>query len=170
VPAGFDLLYADDAVLVLNKPAGLLSVPGRGPEHADCLSTRVQAVFPEALVVHRLDMATSGLLLMARGPEAQRRLSRLFAERQVHKRYVTRVAGQPADDGLPPEAWRTIDLPLIVDWPNRPRSMVDPVHGKPSVTRWRWAPRRLARHCHPQSQIQATPPSASTAAGSNWNP
>lgn len=139
VPDGIEVLYTDDALLVLNKPAGLLSVPGRGPEHADCLSARAQALCPDALVVHRLDMGTSGLLVMARGPDAQRTLSRHFAERRVHKRYVAVVAGRPADDDLPPDAWRCIDLPLIVDWPNRPRSIVDAQRGKPSVTHWRWA-------------------------------
>ena len=139
VPDGIEVVYADDALLVLNKPAGLLSVPGRGPENADCLSARAQALYPDALIVHRLDMGTSGLLAMARGLEAQRTLSRHFAERRVHKRYIALVAGRPAADGLPDEAWRSIELPLIVDWPNRPRSKIDPVLGKPSHTLWRLA-------------------------------
>ncbi len=139
VSDGIDVVYADDALLVLNKPAGLLSVPGRGPENADCLSARVQAAYPDALIVHRLDMGTSGLLAMARGLEAQRTLSRHFAERRVHKRYIALVAGRPAADGLPDDAWRSIELPLIVDWPTRPRSKIDPVLGKPSLTRWRIA-------------------------------
>lgn len=140
VPNGIEVVHADDALLVLNKPAGLLSVPGRGPENADCLSARVQAQYPDALIVHRLDMGTSGLLAMARGIEAQRTLSRHFAERRVHKRYIAVVAGHPAADGLPDDAWRSIEEPLIVDWPNRPRSKIDPVLGKPSHTRWRLAP------------------------------
>ena len=135
---GFTLLHADEALLVLDKPAGLLSVPGRGPENADCLSARVQAVYPEALVVHRLDMGTSGLLIMARSPQAQRQLSRAFASRQVNKRYVAVVQGRPATND--PVAWQAIDLPLIVDWPNRPRSKVDHTLGKPSLTRWRIHP------------------------------
>lgn len=132
----FDLVHADAHLLVLNKPGGLLSVPGRGPDKQDCLSARVQAVYPDAQVVHRLDMDTSGLLLMARGAQAQRLLSMVFAARQVQKRYIALVAGHLA----PPDTadgWGLIDLPLIVDWPNRPRSIVDPERGKPSQTRWR---------------------------------
>ena len=126
--------HADDSVLVLNKPAGLLSVPGRGPDKQDCLSRRVQARFPDALVVHRLDMATSGLMLMARGALAQTRLAKAFAERSVHKRYQALVHGLlPAHDGR----WREIDLPIAVDWPNRPRRVVCAATGKPSLTRWR---------------------------------
>ena len=140
VPDGLRVLHEDDALLVLDKPAGLLSVPGRGPANADCLSARAQAHRPDALVVHRLDMATSGILVMARGSEAQRRLSAAFAARQVDKRYVAVVSGRPAPDGLPRDAWRDIKLPLIVDWPNRPRSKVDAEQGKPSHTRWRYAP------------------------------
>lgn len=132
------LVHADEALLVFDKPAGLLAVPGRGPDKQDCLSSRAQAQWPDALVVHRLDMATSGLVVMARGLDAQRRLSAAFEKRQVHKRYVAVVAGRPegrADEG----GWSSIDLPLIVDWLNRPRSIVDHDIGKPSLTRWRLA-------------------------------
>ncbi|MDZ7858227.1 RluA family pseudouridine synthase [Sphaerotilus sp.] len=125
-----DLLHVDEALIVVRKPPGLLSVPGRGPERADCVSARVQQRLPEARVVHRLDMATSGLLLMARGAEAQRRLSAAFAERRVAKRYTAVVAGWiEADRG-------EVNLPLVCDWPNRPRQMVDHVLGKPALTRW----------------------------------
>lgn len=127
------LLYVDDALLVLDKPSGLLAVPGRGPEKQDCLAARVQARYPDALVVHRLDMATSGLMVMARGAAAQRALSRAFADRTVKKRYIAVVAGRP----VAPLGWGTIDLPIMVDWPNRPLQIVDPHRGKPSVTRWR---------------------------------
>ncbi|MBI3432634.1 MAG: RluA family pseudouridine synthase [Hydrogenophilales bacterium] len=127
-------LYADDAVLVLDKPSGLLAVPGRGPDKQDCLAARVQARYPDALIVHRLDMATSGLMVMARGPAAQRALSKAFAAREVHKRYIAVVAGRL---DAPSEGWGVIDLPIIVDWPNRPRRMVDRQLGKPSLTRWR---------------------------------
>ena len=127
------VVYADEAMIVLDKPSGLLSVPGRGPENHDSLSVRVQAQFPDALIVHRLDMGTSGLLVMARGIEAQRTLSQHFAERRTRKRYVAIAQGE-----LPQRAdWSTIDAPLIVDWPNRPRSKVDHAIGKPSVTHWR---------------------------------
>jgi tRNA pseudouridine32 synthase/23S rRNA pseudouridine746 synthase len=125
------VLFADAALLVLDKPAGLLSVPGRGADKQDCLSRRVQALYPDALVVHRLDMATSGLIIMARGADNQRLLSKAFAERQVRKRYIALV------DGLLQEgigAWRTVDLPIGVDWPHRPRRMIDFARGKASVT------------------------------------
>lgn len=132
--SGFVPRYVDDALLVVDKPAGLLAVPGRGPDKADCLAARVQAEFPDALIVHRLDRDTSGLMLMARGPDVQRTLSRAFAARAVHKRYIAWVAGKL----VPPEPeWGTVDLPLICDWPNRPLQKVDHEQGKPSVTCWR---------------------------------
>ena len=130
------MAYEDAHLIALVKPAGLLAVPGRGEDKADCLSSRAQARWPDALVVHRLDQATSGLMLLARGADVQRRLSAAFAERRVHKRYEALVHGHPdapADAG----GWAEIDLPLLIDWPNRPRSKVDPTHGKPSRTRWR---------------------------------
>jgi tRNA pseudouridine32 synthase/23S rRNA pseudouridine746 synthase len=133
VPDGISVLHADAALLVLDKPAGLLSVPGRGADKQDCLSARVQRQVADALIVHRLDMATSGLLLMARGPEMQRRLSETFARRQVHKRYVAVVAGHLAP---PAGDWGVIDLPILADWPRRPLHIVDPA-GRPSLTRWR---------------------------------
>ena len=129
-----ELLYVDASVLVLDKPSGLLAVPGRGADKQDCLSARVQADYPDALVVHRLDMATSGLMVMARGADAQRALSRAFAAREVSKRYIAVVAGRLE---APPEGWGRIDLPIIVDWPNRPLRVVDHQLGKPSLTRWR---------------------------------
>ena len=131
LPPGLDLIYRDEFLIVVNKPAGLLAVPGRGADKQDCLASRVQAEFPDALVVHRLDMATSGLLLFARGAEMQRRLSHLFRERLVSKRYVAVVSGRvetPSGE---------IDLPLMRDWPNRPRQKVDLASGKPSLTRYR---------------------------------
>jgi tRNA pseudouridine32 synthase/23S rRNA pseudouridine746 synthase len=134
MPEAFTLIYADDALLVLDKPSGLLAVPGRGPDKQDCLSARIQARYPDALIVHRLDMATSGLMVMARGPAAQRVLSTAFASRTVQKRYLAVAAGAVTS---PADQWGLIDLPLITDWPNRPRQRVDHRHGKPSVTRWR---------------------------------
>jgi len=117
--------------VVVNKPAGLLSVPGRGADKLDSLATRVQQKFPEALVVHRLDMCTSGLLVFARGAEMQRHLSALFRERGIKKSYMAVVAGwiKPAVG--------EINLPLISDWPNRPLQKVDFEIGKPSFTRYR---------------------------------
>ena len=125
------MLFVDEYLLVLDKPAGLLAVPGRGPDKQDCLSARAQRMWPDALVVHRLDMATSGLFVMGRGAEMQRRLSAAFAQREVDKRYVAVVAGD-----LPQESG-TIELPLAADWPNRPLQKVDFALGRPSVTRWR---------------------------------
>ncbi len=121
------VLHADDRLVVIAKPAGLLSVPGR--TEPDCASARVQALYPDALIVHRLDQATSGLLLFARGIEAQRELSADFAARRVGKLYVAIAAGHLEGEGL-------IDLPLGADWPNRPRQQVDLKGGKPSQTRW----------------------------------
>ncbi len=126
------ILHVDAELIVVNKPGGLLSVPGRGPDKQDCAISRIQAQYPEALTVHRLDMATSGLLLMARGAEQQRLLSLEFAERRVHKRYVALLTGYVSGDG-----WSEVDLPLLTDWPNRPRQKIDFEHGKPSLTRYR---------------------------------
>ena len=127
------VIHEDADLLVLDKPAGLLCVPSRGEDKQDCLSTRAQARWPDALVVHRLDMATSGLVLMARNPAMQRALGDAFAQRRVHKRYEAIV------DGLLPvsDAWSLIDAPLMADWPKRPLQKVDVLNGKPSRTRWR---------------------------------
>jgi tRNA pseudouridine32 synthase/23S rRNA pseudouridine746 synthase len=134
--AGLNVLFSDNYLLVLNKPSGLLSVPGRGEDKQDCLSRRAQAQYPDALIVHRLDMATSGLLLMARSLIIQRALSQLFERREVHKRYTAVVEGQlkPATS---PDGWGLIDLPIAVDWPRRPLRIIDTALGKPSQTRWR---------------------------------
>ncbi len=136
VAPGFELVFADAALLVLGKPAGLLSVPGKGEDKQDCLSTRVQQLYPDARVVHRLDMATSGLLLMARSVSIQRALGALFEQRRVDKRYVAVVDGALAD---PPgdAGWGLIDLPIAVDWPRRPLRIIDAEHGKASQTLWR---------------------------------
>ena len=129
-PQGIEIVTIDDPFIVANKPSGLLSVPGRGPDKADCLSARVQAEFPEALVVHRLDMETSGLMVFARNLDAQRALNRAFEQRLVEKYYVAIVTGTvDSDQG-------TINLPLICDWPNRPRQVVDHAIGKPSTTHY----------------------------------
>lgn len=125
------LLHVDEQFVAVDKPAGLLSVPGRGDDKQDCAASRVAAMFADALTVHRLDMATSGVLLFARGAATQRRLSIAFAQREVDKRYVAVVHGR-----LAAERGR-IELPLIADWPQRPRQKVDMQHGKPSVTRYR---------------------------------
>ena len=130
--SGFETVYADAQLVVLNKPTGLLSVPGKGLDKQDCLSSRVQKSYSDALIVHRLDMATSGLILMARGPVMQAALSKLFETRAIHKRYVAVVDGQmkPSPD------WQLIDLPIALDWPRRPLRIIH-ADGKPSQTRWR---------------------------------
>lgn len=127
-------VYEDADILVLHKPSGLLCVPGRGPYKQDCLSARAQQRWPGALIVHRLDQATSGLVLMARHIDAQRRLGLAFEQRQVHKRYVAVVQGhmRQADDST----WAEIDLPIAADWDRRPLRVIDAVLGKPSLTRW----------------------------------
>lgn len=129
--APLQLVHVDADCLVVDKPAGVLSVPGRGPLLQDSMAARVQAEFEGASVVHRLDMATSGLLLFARNPAAQRALSGAFARREVHKHYVAVVDGHVAAGG------GEIDLPLGADWPRRPRQQIDVVRGKPSLTRYR---------------------------------
>lgn len=126
-----EILHADAQILAVNKPAGLLSVPGRGEHLADCLLSRVQGAYPEALLVHRLDRDTSGVIVFALTPHAQRHLSMQFEKRTTKKVYVARVAGQ-----LEPKSG-TVDLPLIVDWPNRPKQMVCHETGKPAVTDWK---------------------------------
>lgn len=125
------VLHEDAHVLLVDKPAGLLSVPGKGPELADCLLSRVQVAFPDALLVHRLDRDTSGVMIFALTPHAQRHLGLQFEKRMTKKTYVARVWGVPADKT------GTVDLPLIVDWPNRPRQMVCHDTGKPAQTDWR---------------------------------
>ena len=152
--SGFEEVHADDSLLILNKPSGLLSVPGRGEDKQDCLSRRVQAHYSDALIVHRLDMATSGLMVMARGPGIQRALSKLFETREVYKRYVAVVDGQLnsleneslfTSTSTPPftstseksDDWQLIDLPIAVDWQRRPLRIIHRTEGKPSQTRWR---------------------------------
>lgn len=125
------ILHEDADVVLVDKPAGLLSVPGKGPHLADCLVTRLQTAFPDALLVHRLDRDTSGVMIFALTPHAQRHLGLQFEKRMTKKTYVASVWGVPEQkQGL-------IDLPLIVDWPNRPRQMVCHETGKPAQTEWR---------------------------------
>lgn len=126
-----DVIHRDHALLVVAKPAGLLSVPGRGAHLADCLLSRIRAAFPEALLVHRLDRDTSGVMVFALDPAAQRHLGLQFERRHVRKTYVARVWGHVA------EASGSVELPLAVDWPNRPRQKVDFAHGRAAETGWR---------------------------------
>lgn len=122
------IIYQDDDLLIVNKPSELLTVPGKDPKHADSLINRVNRVFPNAKIVHRLDMATSGILCLAMNKAAHRHLSMQFQERETSKRYIARIYGQlKTKTG-------SVDLPLICDWPNRPKQMVDHENGKPSLT------------------------------------
>lgn len=126
---------------MVSKPAGLLSVPGKGTDKSDSLATRVRNDFPDALNVHRLDMSTSGLLVFARGVGMHRQLSQLFRERKVNKSYLAMVAGRlDIASGV-------VDLPLSADWPNRPRQKVNLAIGKPALTRYRLLP-DLNTHSH----------------------
>ncbi len=126
-----DVVHADHEILILNKPAGLLSVPGKGPELADCLMARAKDAFPQALLIHRLDRDTSGVMVFALTPHAQRHIGLQFEKRMTKKTYVARVWGV-----LEPKTG-TVDLPLIVDWENRPRQMVCHETGKSAQTDWR---------------------------------
>lgn len=124
------LVHEDADLLVVNKPSGLLSVPGRGPEGAINLVAQVQQRYADVLVVHRLDMSTSGLMMFARNLHAQRALNHAFERRQIAKRYEAVVQGwPPADEG-------SCNAPMRLDWPARPRQVVDWEGGKPSFTRW----------------------------------
>lgn len=141
-----EILHEDSDIIVLNKPSGLLSVPGRGEHMADCLLSRVQAAFPDALLVHRLDRDTSGIIVFALTPHAQRNLSMQFEKRTTKKTYVARVSGTVA------EKTGTIDFPLIVDWPNRPLQKVCHETGKAAVTNW-----RVLRYDEGETRVRLTP-------------
>ncbi|MDI4651380.1 MULTISPECIES: bifunctional tRNA pseudouridine(32) synthase/23S rRNA pseudouridine(746) synthase RluA [Pseudoalteromonas] len=125
------IVYQDDDLLIVNKPSGLLTVPGKDPKHADCLIARINRVFPTAKIVHRLDMATSGIICLAMHKEAHRNLSIQFQDRKTAKRYIARVFGKLEQET------GSVDLPLICDWPNRPKQMVDHDNGKPSLTHFK---------------------------------
>lgn len=140
------ILHDDHEVILVDKPSGLLSVPGKGSELADCLLTRVQDVFPTALLVHRLDRDTSGVMIFALTPHAQRHLGLQFEKRQTKKTYFARVFGT-LDQKV-----GTVDLPLIVDWPNRPKQMVDHANGKQAITDW-----RVVRHLPDETRLRLMP-------------
>ena len=125
-----NILHADDRIVVADKPAGLLSVPGRGDDRADCLIARLRVEFPDILLIHRLDLDTSGVMIFARDKPAQGEISQQFEKRLTKKVYQARLDGR-----LEPETGR-VDLPLIVDWPNRPRQHVNHDTGKPAQTDW----------------------------------
>ena len=141
-----DIIYQDDDLVVLNKNSGLLTVPGRLPEHQDCLQNRVNRVLPTATIVHRLDMATSGIVLMALNKNAHVEISRQFEKRQTQKRYIANVYGDVE------KQTGTIDLPLICDWPNRPKQKVDMEHGKKALTHY-----KVLKYMDNTTQVELTP-------------
>lgn len=125
------ILWQDEHLLVVNKPPGLLTVPGRGPDKQDCLINRLLPAYPNSRIVHRLDQPTSGLVIVPQGYEALKHIGRQFEQRQVSKRYIAVLGGLLASDE------GEVNLPLICDWPNRPRQMVDHAVGKAALTRYR---------------------------------
>ena len=126
-----EVLYRDEDILVLSKPSGLLHVPGKPAEHADCLEVRAQSAFPDAMTVHRLDKDTSGVVVMGLNRKAHANLSMQFETRQTRKVYIARVWGRLTDDN------GHIDLPIACDWPNRPKQMIDRENGRPAQTDWK---------------------------------
>ena len=126
-----EFLHDDHQVVLVNKPSGLLSVPGKGPLLTDCLLARVQAVYPQALLVHRLDRDTSGVMIFALTPHAQRHLGLQFEKRQTKKTYLARVWGEMT------EKTGTVDLPIVVDWENRPKQKICHETGRQAITEWK---------------------------------
>jgi len=126
-----EIYYEDESLLIVNKPSGLLSVPGRGEDKQDCLISRIQDEYSDAIIVHRLDMSTSGLMIIARGKKMERCLSILFQKRKIAKKYIAVVNG-----AVTPSSGE-INLPLITDWPNRPKQKIDFTSGKKSYTRYK---------------------------------
>ncbi|RPD83915.1 RluA family pseudouridine synthase [Luteimonas sp. 100069] len=155
-PGGLHVLHVDAHLLAFDKPGGLLSVPGRGADKQDCLAARVLAQWPDARVVHRLDQATSGVIVFARGPDMQRRLGAAFEQRRIDKAYIAIV------DGWLAEAAGLIDLPVGADWPNRPRQAVDHLNGKPARTRWRLLEHLLAADDAPCTRLALAPETGRT--------
>jgi len=127
---GLDILHIDSDLIIVNKPSGILSVPGRGEDKQDCMISRVNQEYPGALTIHRLDMETSGILIIARNEKSQSAMGKLFQSRNIKKQYIALVNGIPKkNNGL-------INFPLIADWPNRPKQKIDLIKGKPSSTNY----------------------------------
>jgi tRNA pseudouridine32 synthase/23S rRNA pseudouridine746 synthase len=146
-----EVIYKDNDIVVLNKQSGLLTVSGRLPAHKDCLQSRVNKVLPTATVVHRLDMATSGILIMALHKPAHVAISRMFQQRETKKSYIARVYGHMKEDT------GSVDQPLICDWPNRPRQMVDHERGKQSLTHYKVLSRDTDEKAVPSTLVELTP-------------
>ncbi|MCR8921421.1 pseudouridine synthase [Dasania sp. GY-MA-18] len=142
------ILWQDDQCLLVNKPAGLLSVPGRHPANRDCLISRVQEQYPSARIVHRLDMDTSGIMVLALNADSHRQLSRQFEQRLTHKCYIAEVFGLVAKDK------GSIELPIITDWPNRPLQKIDHEQGKAALTHYQVLSRNPTRN---SSRVLLTP-------------
>ncbi len=140
------ILYYDDDIIIVDKPSGLLSVPGKALDNKDCVELRAQAIFENARIVHRIDMSTSGILLLARGIENLRILSKAFETRQVSKKYIALLHGHLETQS------GTIDAPIITDWPNRPRQMVDFERGRHAKTHFEIIAQN--EHC---TRVQFTP-------------
>lgn len=146
-PAGpLPVIHQDDHILVLDKPSGLLTVPGNRPERADCLEARARTEFPTARIIHRLDMDTSGVIVLALTPYAQAHIGKQFEKRQTTKSYIARVWGEMAEDG------GEIDQPIITDWPNRPKQMICHERGRPAQTGW-----RILERSQGASRVQLAP-------------
>lgn len=131
IPSTLSIIYCDDRLLVLSKPSGLLSVPGKAEDNKDCLEARAKNKFETARIVHRLDMETSGILTFALDADAHRHLGLQFEKRKTKKSYIARIAGNPQEES------GEINLPLRCDWPNRPKQMVDHELGKNAQTFWK---------------------------------
>ncbi|KAG1702711.1 Ribosomal large subunit pseudouridine synthase A [Nymphon striatum] len=128
---GLDILHADGDILVLSKPANLLSVAGKQTQHADCLETRALKEYPTARIVHRLDRGTSGIFIMALNPASHRHLGLQFEKRKTEKTYIAEVTG------IVKENEGHIDLPMRTDWYNRPKQMIDTYFGREAITDWK---------------------------------
>lgn len=140
------VLFADAHILVLDKPSGLLTVPGNAPERADCLQSRAREIYTRARIIHRLDMDTSGVIVLGLTPKAHADISRQFEKRETQKRYVALVWGDVAEEK------GRIDAPLITDWPNRPRQHIDMVNGRSAITDW-----QVLERCDGYSRVALTP-------------
>ena len=145
--SNIEILHQDDALLVINKPTLLLSVPGRAEDNRDCLVTRLQENgYPEARIVHRLDWETSGIIVLARDADSHRELSRQFHDRETEKAYTALCWGQPELDS------GSIDLPLRYDPPTKPRHVVDHEFGKHALTFW-----KVLERCGDWCRVELTP-------------
>ncbi|MCL6688459.1 RluA family pseudouridine synthase [Pseudomonas sp. R3.Fl] len=145
--SNIQIVHQDAALLVVNKPTLLLSVPGRAEDNKDCLVTRLQENgYPEARIVHRLDWETSGLMVLARDPDSHRELSRQFHDRETEKAYTALCWGEPERDS------GRIELPLRYDPENKPRHIVDHEHGRHALTFW-----RVVERCGQYARVELTP-------------